>query len=515
MPDPVPADVPPLPRWLVVGFSGHRHLHGREEAVRGMVRDRLDALAARCPRLAGVCSAASGADTVFAEEMLARDADVSVVLPFGVERFARDFVGEPPGSWDRARAVITAARHLDVVHRLADDLAGAAPAASAGAAATGGGGGAGDADAGAYFEATARTVERCDVLLAVWDGRPGAGVGGTATAVEYAERLGRPVVVCHPDTGAVRTLNDAGLPPPAPATDFDPYDARRQVQAYAGAVDRAAVRHAAGARATTRRTIYLHLAAATFGAVTLSFGLFRTVQWVPSLAELCVLGAVSYLLSTRGTHYREWLPHRVRAEVCRTFLATWDVRRHPTLTHEPRPALPGQPELFGQLRRLRQADRGPVADDLAAVRDAYLRDRVDDQLAHYRSKVEAAGRSLGFYRWAMSVGSRGATAATLVGFILIVSAGDRLPVVRRGVELLAAVLPLVATATNVLMISQESSRRARTYPRVIDELTRARAAVAAAPTWDALERAVTDAEELLLQELIEWQSFVEDTEHVH
>ena len=50
---------------------------------------------------------------------------------------------------------------------------------------------------------------------------------------------------------------------------------------------------------------------------------------------------------------------------------------------------------------------------------------------------------------------------------------------------------------------------------MVDQLNLARVAVAAAPTWGALARAVTELEELLLQELIEWHAFVENTEHVH
>ncbi len=512
----IPIRLPPLPelpRWLVVGFSGHRHLHGRDEAVRAMVRDRLDALARRCPRLAGVCSAASGADTVFAEEMLARDGDVSVVLPFGVDRFARDFAAEPATAWPRAQAVIRRARQRDVVHQLDADLGDPAD------------GGRPDGDALAYHEATARTVERCDVLLAVWDGRPGAGVGGTASAVEYADRLGKPVVICHPQTGAVRHLNadalDRECPAPDPATaaadgPVDLSDLRHRVQAHAAAVDAAAVRHASGARGTTKRYIYLHLTAATFGAVTLSFGLFQTVQWIPALIELLVLCRVLVLMNRRGTHYRQWLPMRVRAEVCRTFLATWDVRRHPTLVHQPRPALPGQPDLFRRLRVLRQADRSPIVTDLEAVRATYLRDRLDDQANHYQSKLAAAGQSLLWYERVFRLGSWGSTAMTVGVFGLLVSRGEsRVPGVTHWAEFFAAVLPLAVTAANVLMINQEASRRSRVYGRMGQDLARARTAVAAAPTWDALERAVTDAEELLLQELIEWQSFVENTEHVH
>jgi hypothetical protein len=39
---------------------------------------------------------------------------------------------------------------------------------------------------GTYAEAGRVTVERCDALLAIWDGAPSRGVGGTADAVAEA-----------------------------------------------------------------------------------------------------------------------------------------------------------------------------------------------------------------------------------------------------------------------------------------------------------------------------------------
>nr|WSY54289.1 hypothetical protein OG999_31935 [Streptomyces sp. NBC_00886] len=42
-----------------------------------------------------------------------------------------------------------------------------------------------------------------DELLAVWDGKPAWGYGGTADVVDYPERTGIPVRVLWPE-GAIR-----------------------------------------------------------------------------------------------------------------------------------------------------------------------------------------------------------------------------------------------------------------------------------------------------------------------
>lgn len=47
----------------------------------------------------------------------------------------------------------------------------------------------------AYYAAGAYIADNCDRLLAVWDGCPARGLGGTADIVHYARDLGKPVTV--------------------------------------------------------------------------------------------------------------------------------------------------------------------------------------------------------------------------------------------------------------------------------------------------------------------------------
>ncbi|MFF1303342.1 hypothetical protein [Streptomyces sp. NPDC058307] len=47
----------------------------------------------------------------------------------------------------------------------------------------------------AYFAAGRWVVDHCDRLIAVWDGRPARGLGGTGDVVAYARRTGVPVTV--------------------------------------------------------------------------------------------------------------------------------------------------------------------------------------------------------------------------------------------------------------------------------------------------------------------------------
>ncbi len=59
------------------------------------------------------------------------------------------------------------------------------------------------ADPDVAFPAVGRyVVEKCDLLIAIWNGEPGA-TGGTAEVVDHARSIGRPTVIIDPKTGSV------------------------------------------------------------------------------------------------------------------------------------------------------------------------------------------------------------------------------------------------------------------------------------------------------------------------
>jgi hypothetical protein len=64
----------------------------------------------------------------------------------------------------------------------------------------------------AYFEAGKAVVDRSDVLIAVWNGRPAKGLGGTADVVTYALENGKKVIHINLVTRRISDLS----PSPAP-----------------------------------------------------------------------------------------------------------------------------------------------------------------------------------------------------------------------------------------------------------------------------------------------------------
>lgn len=141
-----------------LGATGHQTI---PRAARGPVaRGVRSAIRSSVPPLRVITSLAAGADQLVAEEVLAAGGRLDVVLP--CHRYERAFAG---------------AAHVRHYRQL---LGRAADVESL------------DYDEPteeAFWAAGKRVVERCDLLLAVWDGAPSHGLGGTADVVGYARQL--------------------------------------------------------------------------------------------------------------------------------------------------------------------------------------------------------------------------------------------------------------------------------------------------------------------------------------
>lgn len=164
----------PRDSWqpLTVAVTGHRpnRLHiGEHEAARRIawVLSALRAGTRRRRRLA-ISSLAEGADRLFAELALARGYALHAALPFASRDYETTFA-------DTA----TTPRYHSLLARAATvtEMPGTLAATKA------------------AYEATGRaSVDAAVILVAVWDGKPAAGRGGTPDIIEYALHLGKPVI---------------------------------------------------------------------------------------------------------------------------------------------------------------------------------------------------------------------------------------------------------------------------------------------------------------------------------
>ena len=193
---PAPAKTP----VFAIGVTGHR-LNRLPEQGRPTVEAEIGGLldlalaasraAPRPLRLTLVSGLAEGADRMAAEAALARGLALHAILPFEAGEYEKDF--EEPGSKASFRALLANAAGVEALpgHR---------------------------ADAEAAYEAAGiAMLKASDILIAVWDGGPSAGRGGTTEMVAAARARGLPVLwvdsagarAAAPYDGTAKSCDDA------------------------------------------------------------------------------------------------------------------------------------------------------------------------------------------------------------------------------------------------------------------------------------------------------------------
>ena len=162
---------------VTIGVTGPRVLDDEARLARqvedalSQIQDRVsDALPSKV-RFRVLSPLAEGADRLVAKIVLTRsDAQLDVVLPLPEADYMRDF--ELPASKAEFEGLLSRARRIERI--------GAKPSREE-----------------AYEAAGRHVVDHCDALIALWDGTPASGRGGTAEIVQYARDRGCPLYWIH------------------------------------------------------------------------------------------------------------------------------------------------------------------------------------------------------------------------------------------------------------------------------------------------------------------------------
>ena len=485
-----------IPLFHVVGFSGHRQIIDPAGLARA-IGAALESLRSQAPgEWLGLSSVAEGGDQLFIDAVRALGMSWHAILPLPRAEFAKDF---PPPEWERVERILDGAEHVRVITENGTRQ-------------------------DAYLDCGMATVEGSDVLLAVWDGEPARGRGGTGDVVAYARSLGRPLILIDANTLRVTIENlkkleksDSSLaalnrlPESLAGMAENPFRAPGFIFAFQQKCDHAASRGAPEFRRLIVLTLLLHVAATLVAAAGLAFDLHMAV--VPWLKLLCLTGALSVALLLRHNHHshHNWVRCRLAAEFCRSLLATWGLPRAAPLFEDL-----DLPEIRGLSRALhilhsRSANEEPVPID--EFRDTYLQKRIDDQLAYYRRQEGRAmpmfGRlSLGF--WIATILAIASTLAYAVCHTARVEVPEW--TVMTVFYFLPISLPIIAAAFISLISINDLQRRVARYREMQVMLEESRKRVAFSQTWNSLERVVLKTERALLQEVIEWHSIASFSE---
>jgi hypothetical protein len=132
--------------------------------VRSAIREELT----RIEAIKGLSSLAEGTDQIFAEECLAKSISVTAIIPF--KAYETCFKAAALESY---HSLLARCERQELDQNAQNEQV-------------------------AFYGAGRFIVNNCDILIAVWDGKPSQGLGGTADIVAYAKTQDRKITIIDP-----------------------------------------------------------------------------------------------------------------------------------------------------------------------------------------------------------------------------------------------------------------------------------------------------------------------------
>ena len=485
-----------IPLFHVVGFTGHRQLADAAGAARAITA-ALEALRHEVPgEWIGLSSIATGGDQLFVRQLLNLRMSWHAVLPLPLAVFQKDF---SPSEWVDVEQWLGRAEYLRTIN-------------------------VNGSREDAYLDCGLEMVDGADVLIALWDGEPAHGKGGTADVVEYARSIGKPILLVDAATlilsrehwnklkhgdDSVAQLNQ--LPNVPDSHGANPFKAPDNVYQFQQKCDAAASHGAPQFRRLIVSTVLLHVIATLIAAMALAYEIHN--QALPWIKFLCLAGALSVavVLRRHAHSHRSWVKCRLAAEFCRSALATWGLPQAAPLLQDL--GLPGVHGLGRSLHILhsRSFSAQPVSID--EFKRTYLAQRIHHQLEYYRRQEMRAlplftRLKIGF--WITTILALFCTLAYALARTMRFAVADWIQTTV--FYFLPITLPVVAAALISLISINDLHRRVARYREMQMILEDSQRKVAFCQTWNSLERVVLRTEHALMQEVLEWHSITSFSE---
>lgn len=553
-------DFDPIPYRIRIGVTGHRALDDPGEIARRVeealdkvlwtlfsnksaaILDRVRAEGKTPIRFEVLSPLAEGADRLVARAVLNRDgASLRAVLPLTPEDYREDFATDD--SKREFAELLALSRSPVELHtrRIADGYMGAE--------------GQRELRRTAYRAAGEYAVDHTDVLIAVWDGEPARGKGGTAAIVEYALKQGRPVIriwkgtsaVLNPDTcngldaSALegidrfnrRPISDSQRADYVRNLDHELFDKPHSAAAIPAEtraiVNRLLIPQYAQASVVAKanrdafhragRSIYL-LSAAAVGCAAAGV-LFRPLATLGFSAELALLLVIIYTLrQARRTHaHQTWIEYRFLTERIRAgiFMAICGVEPSPI---EVLPYM-GHSQtvndwtirVFSEIWNRLPALKGRRTQDFAAL-NQYVREAwIEDQIRFHRGKALREGqwrRRLARASTIVLPATAVAAAAHLILLAWEPGAGTAQSLVavhralHQGLAFVALLFPAIAASLAGMEAHREHLRLEKRSENMAPQLERLSRQMEVAGDPARFEALLHQADEIILRETQDW-----------
>jgi hypothetical protein len=496
------------PTW-VIAFTGHRRLEA-PQAVRASLEATFLRLRAQVAPVGGVIEAfgglAEGADLLVHSLAPALDLPVHAVLPMAVEDFRRDF--SDPSLWSQVEAHLARAERVATVRIAVGD--GQRP--------------------DCYADANYELLGACDALVAVWDGAPARGPGGTGELVAQARRLELPLVLISPsgevsDERLDRLADPRGLAVMQRLAKLSPHASSASTPAQLlKAWDEVGLARAGRFRDHQARAIKVQAWATVMGALAAVLPLVDQA-WAPTLFPSLML--VQALLAlwlvvrrrqlTKSEAHAQWLEARFAAELVRGLDASAglvDALQPLVARLDPRWR---RFALSCGLWALRCSTPRPWRER----RDTYVAQRLLDdangQAPYYERRAQVAqpraarARRVGALMGRLTLGLAALSFTWAVVSALFpelkASTPGSVPLQVGAVILrfFPVVLPALAGTFSALALAFDSTRRDERYPAMAALLRSGAVRLQVAVSRSNAQRLVGEVEHMLLVELLEWR----------
>jgi hypothetical protein len=481
----------------IVGFSSQRSLRN-PGAMLEELRNQLKKMELPERRLMAISSLAGPTDLLFAKEAIDQEIPLVLILTASRENLRQSFSGPDALAFDevlnRATQAETLARSPEVE---------------------------------ATTHVGQRLVDGSDVLIAVSDYTETQTAGDTAEVISYALRRGRPVIHLKESTDGVsvrelspehdQSENQESIlhlekllgEPLAPAVIPD------ELFDYFKACDKQATNTAPKVRRYALNIVLANAVAAVAGSVYSSFHHSEIVGIILTVIKFgCfLLGLVIFAVLKHRQSRNHWLGWRLKAEVCRSAIATWSspIPVEP-LTADEVPELRDLIQSLRYFRALYHKAHGEIS--LEAFKASYGTRRLIDQYRYFHSQALSAanmsGRLSPIY-WLFNTG-----ALIVSGFTLVLQGiYGQTTIKNPSLNYLFIMLPAMAPAIASWIISWQAlesvGRKKARFMEMEKLMHQSLVDLVHAHTWEAVQHVVKKAERQLLREVLEWHSFLRFT----
>lgn len=536
-----------LPFRIQIGVTGHRALKDKEALSRKIdqaldnslfelfdekSRQVIQSVSETPLAFSILTPLAEGADRLVAQKVLERPlSTIEIVLPMNKEDYLQDF--PTPESRQEFHEFMAKARRPISLRKkkLAENSAEIEIE---------------DARKQAYDDVGKYVVDHCDVLIALWDGQPSRGKGGTAEIVEYARERNRPLIIISTISPFEITIEkgfgfnaetmiqlDKLNRFAVPAQENDTYINNYYNDLFAnpeGRIIPGSVKNLvkekllpyyvkASKIAKLNQKLYRHAgfivhAFSPAAVIVLVLGLFfHNFSFTSFLIEFVLLASILFLVSFshRKRAHKNWIESRFLAERIRTaiFFAISGVEVSPIkvppylgVAHRCNDwMVKAFNEIWNQLPEMKGCSMEKCQQLIDYTRKVWIQDQIKfheqtyKRLEKLNHRFEIAGIAIFFL----------AMVAALIHIILSFCDPElHLEGLEHTLTILALTLPAIGAGIGGIRTQREYSRIEKRSKNMANALTDLNRRMSLVTDFKSFEKLLREAEELMLRETQDW-----------